>query len=74
MQDQKHRLDLAREDAWTSGVDVEGTMYDPVLCEAVWLLDMRAALPAPAAGSLLRAIEAARDACAAGASARGVSV
>src|ERR1700694_1837766 len=35
---------------------------------------MRAALPAPASGSLSHAVDAAVDACAAGASARGVSV
>lgn len=38
------------------------------------LLDMRAALPAPASGSLAHAIDAAFDACAASATARGVSI
>jgi signal transduction histidine kinase len=38
------------------------------------LLDMRAALPAPASGSLAHAVDAALDACAASATERGVSV
>ena len=38
------------------------------------LLDMRAALPAPASGSLAHAVDAALDACAAAASARKVSI
>jgi two-component system phosphate regulon sensor histidine kinase PhoR len=38
------------------------------------LLDMRAALPAPASGSLVHAVDAALDACAAAAAARAVSV
>jgi signal transduction histidine kinase len=38
------------------------------------LLDMRAALPAPASGSLVHAVDAALDACAAAAAARGVSI
>jgi signal transduction histidine kinase len=38
------------------------------------LLDMRAALPAPASGSLVHAVDAALDACAAAATARGVSI
>jgi signal transduction histidine kinase len=38
------------------------------------LLDMRAALPAPASGSLAHAVDAALDACAAAATARGVSI
>jgi signal transduction histidine kinase len=38
------------------------------------LLDLRAALPAPAIGSLAQALEAARDACAAGAAARQVAI
>jgi signal transduction histidine kinase len=38
------------------------------------LLDMRAALPAPANGSFVHAVDAARDACSGSAAARGVSV
>ncbi|HEY6235735.1 MAG TPA: histidine kinase dimerization/phospho-acceptor domain-containing protein, partial [Candidatus Elarobacter sp.] len=38
------------------------------------LLDLRSTAPLPTTGSLARALEAARDACAAGASARGVSI
>ena len=38
------------------------------------LLDMRASLPAPASGSLAHAVDAALDACAAAATARGVSI
>jgi signal transduction histidine kinase len=38
------------------------------------LLDMRAALPAPASGLLAHAVDAALDACTASATARGVSV
>jgi signal transduction histidine kinase len=38
------------------------------------LLDMRAALPAPANGSFVHAVDAARDACTGSAAARGVSV
>jgi signal transduction histidine kinase len=45
-----------------------------VLSESVWLLDLRAALPAPAIGSLAQALDAARDACAAGAAARQVAI
>jgi len=46
----------------------------PVLYESVWLLDLHAAIPAPASGSLVHAVEAARDACSSGAAARGVSI
>jgi signal transduction histidine kinase len=46
----------------------------PVLYEMVWLLDMRDAVPVPATGSLVRAVDAAFDACAATASARKVSI
>jgi signal transduction histidine kinase len=38
------------------------------------LLDLHAAFPAPAIGSLAQALEAARDACAAGAAARHVAI
>jgi signal transduction histidine kinase len=38
------------------------------------LLDLHASFPAPASGSLDRALEAARDACVAGAAARGIAI
>jgi signal transduction histidine kinase len=45
-----------------------------VLCESVWLLDMHAGGATRSIGSLGPALEAARDACAAGAAARGVAI
>jgi len=45
-----------------------------VLCAAVWLLDMNASCSQRSIGSLRDALEAARDACAANASARGVDI
>ncbi len=45
-----------------------------MLCEAIWLLDMRDAGSPPAIGSLVQAIEAAHEACAAAADSRRVGI
>jgi two-component system sensor histidine kinase TctE len=47
---------------------------EPVLYEAVWLLDMSDAGSPPAIGSLSHALEAAHDACAAAAASRRVGI
>jgi signal transduction histidine kinase len=46
----------------------------PVLCQSVWLLDMSDAGSPPAIGSLVQALEAAHDACAAVAASRRVGI